>query len=123
MMLPVSSFVAPMIVSAAHVRLVLTTAGSREEAERIAGLLVNERLAACVNLIPGLASIYRWQGAVESASEVLLVIKTTAENLERVEAEIRRMHSYELPEFLVLTPEAASSAYLDWLLQGAKPGS
>lgn len=105
-----------MIVSASHVRLVLTTAGSRDEAERIAGVLVNERLAACVNLIPGLTSIYRWQGAVEDAAEVLLLIKTTAENLDRVEARIRQMHSYELPEFLVLNPESAAKPYLEWLI-------
>jgi len=121
MMLPVPSAAAPMIVSAAQVRLVLTTAGSREEAKRIAADLVNERLAACVNLLPGLSSIYHWQGAVETASEILLLIKTTADNLDRVEAGIRRMHSYELPEFLVLTPDAASQAYLDWLLNSTEP--
>ncbi len=121
MMLPVRSVAAPMIVSAAHVRLVLTTAGSREEAERIAGALVNEHLAACANLIPGLISIYRWQGAVETAGEVLLLIKTTAENLDRVEAAVRRLHSYELPEFLVVHPDSGTQAYLDWLLQGVNP--
>ncbi len=121
MMLPVPSVAAPMIVSAAQVRLVLTTAGSREEAERIAAALVNERLAACVNLIPGLSSTYRWQGVVETAAEILLLIKTTAENLDRVEAGIRRMHSYELPEFLILRPDAAGEAYLDWLLNSTKP--
>lgn len=112
-----------MIVSAAHVRLVLTTAGSHEEAERIAGALVDERLAACVNLIPGLTSVYRWQGAVETANEVLLIIKTTSENLDRVEAELRRMHSYEMPEFLVLHPGTGRQEYLDWLLQSAKSNS
>lgn len=122
-MLPVRSAAAPMIVSAALVRLVLTTAGSREEAERIAAALVNGRLAACVNLIPGLTSIYRWQGAVETAAEVLLLIKTTVENLDRVEAELRRMHSYELPEFLVLHPAAGSQAYLDWLLHSTHPSA
>ena len=106
-----------MIVSATHVRLVLTTAGSREEAERIAGALVQQHLAACVNLIAGLTSIYCWKGAVETAGEVLLLIKTTVDHLDRVEAVVRHLHSYELPEFLVVHSDAASQAYLDWLLQ------
>lgn len=105
-----------MIVPAADARIVITTAGSREEAEDIARSLVDERLAACVNLVPGLTSIYRWKGDVETASEVLLIIKTTAANLERVESALRRLHSYEVPEFLVLAPEAAGKNYLDWLL-------
>lgn len=98
------------------VRLVLTTVSSREEAERIAHSLVEERLAACVNIIPGLTSIYRWQGAVESASELLLLIKTSAAHIDRLQAALLRLHSYELPEFLVLPIDAASQPYLDWLL-------
>lgn len=108
-----------MPVPAAEARLVLTTAGSREEAEQIARSLLDEHLAACVNIIPGLTSIYRWKGDVESASEVLLLIKTTAANLNPLESALRRLHSYEVPEFLVLTPESASKPYLDWLLQSA----
>lgn len=104
-----------MIVPAADARLVLSTACSRAEAERIARALVDERLAACVNLVPGLTSLYRWQGEVESAEEILLLIKTTLENLERVEAAIRRLHSYEVPEFLVLHPESGGKGYVDWL--------
>jgi periplasmic divalent cation tolerance protein len=105
-----------MIVPATHIRLVMTTVGSREEAERIAAVLVEAHLAACVNVVPGVNSVYRWQGKVERAEEVLLLIKTTVESLEGVEATLRRLHSYELPEFLVLQPEAGSKAYLDWLL-------
>lgn len=108
-----------MIVSAASVRLVLVTAGSREEAGRIAGALVEERLAACVNLVPGMASIYWWQGEVETAEEVLLLIKTTPENLGAVESTVRRLHSYQVPELLVLGPESAGDVYLEWLLQAA----
>jgi len=104
-----------MIVPTASIRLVLTTAGSRDEANRIARALVDARLAACVNLLPEVSSVYRWQGAVESADEVLLLIKTTAENLEPLESALRRLHSYQLPEFLVLRPEAATQAYADWL--------
>jgi periplasmic divalent cation tolerance protein len=103
-----------MPVPATDARIVLTTAGSQEEAERI---------AACVNIVPGLTSIYRWQGAVESAPEFLLLIKTTAANLNPLESALRRLHSYEVPEFLVLTPEAAAKPYLDWLLQSASPSS
>jgi periplasmic divalent cation tolerance protein len=102
-------------------RIVLSTAGSRSEAERIAHALVEPQLAACVNLIPGLQSIYRWQGKVESAEEVLLLIKTTAANLDRVEAALRAAHSYELPEFLVLAPESGSEAYVRWLLESSQP--
>jgi periplasmic divalent cation tolerance protein len=106
-----------MIVPATEARLILTTAGSRDEAEHIARALVDECLAACVSIIPGLTSIYRWQGKVEAAPELLLIIKTTAANLSRLEEAIRGLHSYEVPEFLVLTPESASSPYLDWLLE------
>jgi periplasmic divalent cation tolerance protein len=112
---------APMIVTAEEVRIVLSTAESREEAERIARALVEQRLAACVNLIPGLTSIYRWQGAVESADEILLLIKTTEANLKDLEAALRELHSYDVPEFLVLDAEAASSAYLSWLLESTNP--
>ncbi|HEX4004674.1 MAG TPA: divalent-cation tolerance protein CutA [Acidobacteriaceae bacterium] len=106
-----------MIVPASAARIVLSTAGSREEAESLANALVDAQLAACVNLIPGLTSIYRWQGAVESTDEVLLLIKTTADNLERVESALRALHSYEVPEFLVLQPESAAPSYLAWILE------
>jgi periplasmic divalent cation tolerance protein len=110
-----------MVLPASEIRIVLSTAGSRDEAEGIAHTLVEAQLAACVNIVPGLQSIYHWQGKVESAEEVLLLIKTTAANLERVEAALRAAHSYEIPEFLVLTPESASQPYLRWLLDAAQP--
>jgi periplasmic divalent cation tolerance protein len=112
-----------MIVPATEARLIVTTAGSRDEAERIARALVDDRLAACVNIVPGLTSIYRWQGKVEAAPELLLLIKTTAANLTQLEEAVRRLHSYEIPEFLVLTPESASNPYLDWLLSEANPST
>jgi periplasmic divalent cation tolerance protein len=111
-----------MTVPATDSRLVLTTAVSQDEAERIARTLVDERLAACVNIIPGVTSIYRWLGALETAAEILLLIKTTAANLAPLEAALHRLHSCEVPEFLVLTPESASQPYLNWLLQSATPG-
>jgi periplasmic divalent cation tolerance protein len=110
-----------MVLPAQDVRLVLTTAGSREEALRFAHSLVEQQLAACVNLIPGLHSVYRWKDAVESADEVLLLIKTTAANLDRVESALRAAHSYEVPEFLVLTPESGGEAYVRWLLESSQP--
>ena len=106
-----------MIVTVSDVRVVLTTAGSREEAERIAHALVERRVAGCVNLVPGLTSIYRWKDEVEIANEVLLIIKTTAEALSALEDALRSLHSYEVPEFLVLTPQSASQAYAAWLLE------
>lgn len=104
-----------MILPAPDVRIVLSTAGSREEAERLAHFLVEQHLAACVNLVPGVQSVYRWQGAVESAAEVLLLVKTTAANLERLESALRHLHSYQVPEFLVLHLESSGENYLEWL--------
>lgn len=112
-----------MIVPTPSIRLVMSTAASRDEAERIAGALVEAQLAACVSVLPGVRSVYRWQGGVESADEVLLLIKTTLENLDAVESTLRRLHSYELPEFLVLQPDAATRAYADWLVQAARRSS
>lgn len=97
-------------------RIAITTVGSIEEGRRLARLLVERRLAACVNLIPNLVSIYRWQGAVEEAAEVLLVIKTAADSLPALEAAIRVLHSYEVPEFVVLNVQSASQPYLEWLV-------
>ena len=96
-------------------RLILTTCANRDEAERIARALVEDRLAACVNLIAGVTSVYRWQGAVDTSSETLLLIKTTADRVDQVETALRRLHSYELPEFLVLPVDSASQLYAAWI--------
>jgi len=96
-------------------RIVLTTAANPEEAARLARTLVEERLAACASLIPGVESIYRWKGEVESATETMLLIKTGADQLAALEARLLELHSYETPEFLVLRVEAGSHPYLDWL--------
>ncbi len=95
--------------------VVLSTAGSTEEAERIATALVAERLAACVNLVAPLTSIYRWQGAIERASEVLLVIKTRRALATKLVARLRALHSYDVPEAIVLPITAGSAPYLRWL--------
>jgi len=96
-------------------RIVLSTAGSEEEARRIAQALVERRLAACVNIVGPIHSVYRWKGAVESASEQLLIIKTTAAAFPRVRDAIRELHSYELPECVMLSIEAGSEDYLRWI--------
>ena len=96
--------------------VVLSTAASPDEAERIATALVDERLAACVNLVGPLTSIYRWQGAVERAAEVLLVIKTRRRLVPRLIARLHALHSYEVPEAIVLPVVAGARPYLAWLL-------
>jgi len=98
-----------------NVRLILTTAGSRDEAKKIAHALVDRRLAACVNIVSGIESIYRWQGKVEEASEWLLLIKTKAELFEQVRDAIQQLHSYDLPECIMLDVTGGSVPYLDWI--------
>jgi len=96
-------------------RIVLTTAGSEKEAHQIARALVERRLAACVNVLPQIESVYRWQGEVESAREWLLIIKTRAEKFAAVRDAILELHSYEVPECIVLQIEDGSPTYLQWL--------
>jgi periplasmic divalent cation tolerance protein len=114
----------PMAESAPLVRIVLTTAANPEEAEGLARAFVEERLAACVTLIPSVRSIYRWEGKVEEATETLLLIKTGADQLAALEERLRTLHSYETPEFLVLETAGASSDYLEWMVSnlGKAPG-
>lgn len=99
----------------AQARIVLTTAANREEADRLGRTLVEERLAACATLIPGIESIYRWEGEVETAHEVLLLLKTHTDQVPALEARLHAIHSYQTPEFLVLRVEAGSQSYLDWM--------
>ena len=96
-------------------RLVLTTTESMIQARRIADALIERKLAAGVNIVPHVQSIYRWKGKAEEAEEWLLWIKTTAEAFERVRDLIRELHSYELPECLCLTVEDGSPDYLQWI--------
>ena len=100
--------------------VVMTTCESAAEAEKIARHLVENGLAACVNIVPGLTSVYRWKDAVESAMELLLVIKTSRELFEEVRAAIEKLHSYELPECIALPLAAGSERYLAWLERGLK---
>ena len=96
-------------------QIVLSTCADREQAERIARSLVDQQLAACVNILPGVQSVYRWQGNVESAGEVLMVIKTSSSLAPEVQSTIASLHSYEVPELLVLPVSGGSEAYLAWL--------
>jgi periplasmic divalent cation tolerance protein len=96
-------------------RLVLTTCGSPEEARRIAQELVERRLAACVNIVPQIEAVYRWQGEVETATEWLLIIKTTANAFDQLRDALGKLHSYDVPECVELVIEDGSAAYLDWI--------
>jgi periplasmic divalent cation tolerance protein len=95
--------------------VVLCTCASFEEGERLARALVEARLAACVNLLPGARSIYRWQEHIESAEECLLAIKSSRGQFEALRARIEELHSYEVPEVLALSVVDGSPKYLDWL--------
>jgi|SRR5882724_7943353 len=107
-----------------NARIVLVTFGSLAEGRKIARAVVTKRLAACVNVLAvPVESIYRWKGKVESAREFFLLIKTTARRLKELEKEIARMHSYEVPEFLVLRVEAGSRTYLEWLAKESEVSS
>jgi periplasmic divalent cation tolerance protein len=97
--------------------LVLTTAGSEEEARKIAYTLVERRLAACVNIVPRIHSVYRWQNKVESAEEFLLISKTTRGREEQVRSAIQELHSYELPECVVVEIDGGSGEYLRWIAE------
>jgi periplasmic divalent cation tolerance protein len=95
--------------------VVLSTVAQAEDAERIARALVERRLAACVNVVPGLLSFYRWKGSVQRDDERLLVIKTRRERYAELQHALQALHPYELPEVLALPVEAGSPAYLGWI--------
>ncbi len=95
--------------------VVLMTAGSQEEAERIAQALVAEMLAACVNVVPGVTSIYRWEGKVQRDQEWLLVAKSRRDALDRLIERVQALHSYDVPEIIALPLAGGSEPYLRWL--------
>lgn len=95
--------------------VVFMTAANREEAGRLAEMLVGKRLAACVQILPEMESVFRWQGKVERQREVLLVAKTIEAKFEGLEKEVRALHSYETPEIVAFPLTAGSGSYLEWL--------
>ena len=99
-----------------EVRVVLVTAPDAETGSRIAHALVEEHLIACANLVPGIRSIYRWEGQIADEPEVLLVLKTRASRLSALAARVKALHPYALPEVVALPVVDGSEAYLDWVL-------
>ena len=97
--------------------LIYSTCPSVDEAQRIGGALVDARLAACVNVFPGMVSIYEWEGVRETADEVAMIIKTRAGLQEQVMTEVKRLHPYDVPALLVLPTQGGSAEYCAWILQ------
>jgi periplasmic divalent cation tolerance protein len=97
------------------VSVVLTTIAAREDALALARTIVNERLAACVNVLPQMTSVYRWKGAIEEEAEHQVVIKTASDRLPALEARLKQLHPYEVPEFVVLEAADRENPYLAWV--------
>ena len=112
---------APPSVAREEVELVLITAPSAEVGRTLAQGLVEERLAACVNVVPGLCSIYRYEGSVHEDAEVLLLVKTCASRAGELEAFVGEQHPYDLPELVRIAVPGGSQAYLDWVREGCAP--
>lgn len=105
-----------MSVNANEAIVVFMTAANGEEAARLADMLVGAHLAACVQILPEMESVYRWQGKIERQSEILLLAKTTRAKFAELEREVRALHSYETPEIVAVPITAVSTPYLQWLL-------
>lgn len=97
------------------IRLVISTFADSEQAASVVRTLVEERLAACGTILPGARSIYRWQGVIEDAGEVMVFLKTTADRLSALQERLLALHPYETPEVIVIDPSAVSPAYAEWL--------
>ncbi len=102
--------------------VVLVTCGSEEEALKIANALVEEHLAACVNLVAPIRSIYRWEGKIWDEKEWLLIIKTQKQRFEELEKKVKSLHSYSVPEIISLPITEGSSAYLNWIRENTESG-
>ncbi len=103
--------------------VVLLTAANGEEAARLADLMIGAHLAACVQILPEMESVYRWEGKIERQAETLLLAKTTRSKFEELEREVRALHSYETPEIIALPIVAGSTPYLEWLTAVVKTPS
>jgi periplasmic divalent cation tolerance protein len=110
-----------MITSSNQLIVVLTTFANIEDAGRVAHSLVGEGLCACVNLVPQLRSIYKWQGEIVTNSEILGIIKTTAAAQESLTTRLRELHTYEVPEIVVIAADAVGEGYLRWVLDEVGP--
>lgn len=97
--------------------IVFMMASSREEAEKIAETLVSRKLAACVNLLPGIRSIYWWKGNICREDEIMMVAKTRKQDFDSLEKAVRELHSYEVPEIILLSIDAGAAPFLDWIEQ------
>lgn len=104
-----------MACDPAEAIVVLITTADSEEAERLAEMLIEQRLAACVQILPEIQSVYRWQGKIERQKEVLLIAKSTRLRFEELEREVRAIHSYDTPEIVALPVTVGSKPYLEWL--------
>ena len=109
-------------VQNANAVLVLTTIGADADGQALARALVEEQLAACVNVLPVMTSVYRWKGQIEQDREQQLVIKTTTDRVDALEARVRQLHAYELPEFLFIAADGGSAAYLAWARESVGSG-
>ena len=103
--------------------VVFMTAANGEEAARLAEMLVGAHLAACVQILPEMESVYRWQGKIERQSEILLLAKTTQSKFDELEREVRALHSYDTPEIIAVPASAVSTPYLQWLTTSTDPNS
>ena len=101
--------------SGAQARIVLTTESTLEEANKLGRTLVEERLVACATLLPVVQSIYYWKEQIQSAPETMVLLKTSTDRLEQLEKRLKELHSYRVPEFLVVPVESGSATYLEWL--------
>jgi len=103
--------------------LVLVTAGNKKEAENIASGLVKEKLAACINIIGGVYSLFRWGGKIDSANEALMLIKTRKTLLNKLIKKVKSLHSYDVPEIICLPIISGEKKYLEWLNECTRPGA
>ena len=99
--------------------VVFMTAANGEEATRLAEMLVGAHLAACVQILTEIESVYRWQGKIERSSEALLLVKTTKDKFDELETQVRALHSYDTPEIVAVPIVAGSAPYLEWLVKSA----
>ena len=104
-----------------RVIIVYITAGTLEEAKRISRELVEKKLAACVNIVGGVTSIYRWRGRIEESGEYLLIVKTVKEKYSELEDSVRHLHSYEVPEIIAVPVEAGYERYIKWVVEETDP--